>query len=164
MTFMVVLIAICVLPAILLAILKTNATITFLSFCTGYVLLRFVGEEAILAGTAMSGNRSPIIPSVAQIGIMLLPAVLSALVLRGSVTGPKLVANFIPGLAFGLLAALLTVPLLPGGVQYNIMQTEVWRILDNAKSLIAGGGILLSLMTLWLGHRRQHHDKHKKHH
>ncbi len=159
---MVVLIAIIVVPGILLTLLKTNATIAFLSLCAGYVLLRFSGEEVVLVASAV--NKTYVATQSAQIAVMVLPAVLSALVMRGTVSGPKLVANMIPALALGLLAALLVVPMLPGGIQYNMTHTEAWEILDKAKSLVAGGGILLSLMTLWLGHRR--HEKHgkKKHH
>lgn len=164
MLFTVVLITIIVLPAIILTLLKTNAVVTFLSLCAGYVLLTFIANDAILVASLVFPRAGPVVLSAVQIGVLMLPVILSALVLRGSVVGSKLVVNIIPALALGLVAALLVVPLLPNGVGSNITKTSVWAGLDKGKSLIAGVGILLSLITLWTGHKRSHRHAKGKHH
>ncbi len=164
MLFTVVLIAIILLPAIVLTLLKTNAVVTFLSLCAGYVLLTFIAGDAILAASLIFPRAGPVVISAVQISLLILPVILSALVLRGSVVGPKLVANTIPALALGLVAALLIVPLLPSGVGSDITKTSVWMWLDRGKSFVAGTGVLFSLMTLWFGHKRsQGHGKAKHH-
>lgn len=151
------------IPVLLLLWLRTNAAIVFLSLCAGSVLVKFVGDDASLVGAAL-GNNNQIVSQYAQLALLLIPVVLTALILRKSVTGPKGILNVLPAIGVGLVGVLLVVPLLPGGVQSSITATNGWKVLEHNRSIVVGASVFVSLLALWVSHRRGHHDKKKKHH
>jgi hypothetical protein len=156
----IVLIAAIAAPVALLLLLRSNAAIVFLSLCAGALLVRYVGDDAGLVGSAV-GNNSALTGQYFQIVLLLLPAALSTLFTMRSMRGAKLIINLLPALAVGFVGVILTVPLLPGGVQHNITSLNGWSILDHNKQIIVAAGVLVSLAVLWLvrpsHHKKRHH-------
>jgi hypothetical protein len=150
------------IPIVLILLLRSNGAIVFLSLCAGSVLVRYVGSDAlnVVSGRVSENN----LPSIVQIGLLLLPALLSLLLLRKSVPSSKLIFNALAAVAVGLVTAILLVPLLPGGVQANITNNSLWAKSGQYQSGIIAAGSLIALITLWLTHHgkgRHHHKKHK---
>jgi hypothetical protein len=150
------------LPLILAFVLRVNAGILFLALCAGSVLSEFVASDAIQIVNSIFPKSGDITASVVQLVLILLPAALTILFMRRSMTGTKTFINILPAAAAGLLTALLVVPVLPGGVRHNITSSQTWTIMQQFQSLIIGAGAFVSLLVLWS--TKPKHDKDKKHH
>ena len=149
-------------PILVLMILRINAGVVFSSLCLGYVLMQFLGNDAksfaelFMAHAAVSTN-------IMKLGLLLFPAVFTALFMIHTVRGVKLVMNVLPALAVGCLLALLVVPLLPPGLSHAITNLAAWRQAIRLQDLIVGAGALVSLLSLWLQRPRQNNKEHGKH-
>jgi hypothetical protein len=148
-------------PALLLMVLRANATLVFLSTCLGAVLLQLVGNDAndffgmFLPG--VSGNNL-------QIGLLLLPVILTTVFMIKSIDGAKMLFNILPALGTGFLLSLLLVPLLPGGESYALQHSESWHVVQQLQAGAVGATALLCLLSLWMQRPKGHPGgKHKKH-
>jgi len=148
------------MPALLLLLLRTNAAIVFLSLCAGALLVQFAGNEANLVGS-MLGNNRDVVSKYFELALLLLPVLISAILLRKSMAGPKGILNILPAIAVGVVGVLLAVPLLPPGPQSAITGLNGWTILERSKEIVVVVGVLVSLLALFLTH--PHGRKHKKH-
>ncbi len=153
---------IAVVPLLLILFLRSNAAVVFFSLCAGSVLVTFVGGDASDAvNRSISGANSG---NFAKIALLLLPALLSLWFLRKSVSPSKLLINTIAAVGAGLSAVVLLVPLLPGGVRYNIEQSQIWRQTNNYQGALLGATTVIAIVSLWLTNRHKDDGKHKKHH
>jgi hypothetical protein len=162
MTPIVLLGIIAAVPLLLILFLRSNAAVVFFSLCAGFVLVTFVGGDASDAiGKSVSGANSG---SFARIALLLLPAVLSLWFLRKSVSPTKLLINTIAAVGASLAVVLLLVPLLPGGVRFNIEQSQIWQQTDSYQGAVLGATTAIAIISLWLTNRHKDDGKHKKHH
>lgn len=147
-------------PALLLMILRVNASLVFLSTCLGAVLIQLVGTDA-------NDFFNMFFPSVPEnnlkLGLLLLPVVLTTVFMIKSVDGAKMAFNILPALGTGFLLAILIVPLMPGGQAYAIQQSQAWELVEQLQAGVIGACALLCLLSLWM-QRPKHHSKHKKPH
>ena len=74
-----------------------------------------------------------------------------------------MILNLLPAAGVGLLGALLVVPLLPGGVRYDILNSDIWYQIKQAQTVIVGSSALVCLLVLWMQRPKTGHGKHKKH-
>lgn len=151
-----------VIPVVLILVLRSNGPVIFLSLCVGAVLVRFVGSDAGLLGSAL-GNNAKAASSYSQLGLLLVPPVLSLFFLRHSIRGTKIVFNILPAIAVGLVGVLLAVPLLPGGVQHNMTGSNGWSLLVHQQEIVVIASSLVCLIVLWLAPHRDTDKKHHKH-
>ncbi|MGZ6005118.1 MAG: hypothetical protein ACXWLH_03115 [Candidatus Saccharimonadales bacterium] len=149
------------LPLILSFVLRVNAGILFLALCAGSVVSQFVSSDAVQLVNSFFPRSGDMTASVTQLVFLLLPAALTILFMRRSITGAKSMVNLLPAAASGLLTALLAVPLLPAGTRYGITGSQAWSVLQQFQSLIIGAGAFVSLLVLW--GTKPKHDKKKKH-
>lgn len=143
-------------PVLLLMILRVNAALVFLSTCLGAVLLQYVGSET---NDFFHTFLPKVDPSDIKLGLVLLPVVLTSIFMVKTVKGNKLVFNLLPALGTGLLLTLLLVPLLPSGIDKNIVASQTWHQLQDAQALIVGISALLCLFFLWLQRPKTGHDE-----
>jgi hypothetical protein len=164
MTPMALAIILIAVPVVVLTALRINATMVFLSLCLGQVLVQFVGEEAsrtigILASDGSSNQ------SMVSLGLLILPAALTALFMARTVKGSlKLTLNILPALAVGVLGFLLMEPHFTPGLRGAIESTIVWDIVKGLQVIVVGASAIISLFFLWLQRPKSHHDKDEKHH
>lgn len=149
------------LPVLAILLLRTHGAIVFLSLCAGSLLVHYVGNDAALVGSAISNNAS-ISNQYAQMALLLIPVILSAIILRGSMKGGKMIFNIIPAVAVGLVSVLLVVPLLPYGAQNAVTGTRGWDLLSHSQEVVVTASVLASLIVLWFSPYSSHHSK--KHH
>ena len=162
-----IILGLCILaPAILAFILRVNAAILFMSLCVGEVLVIFVSENA-------ASYLSPLYPtehisfSSMRLLLLLLPLVLTLLLMFHSVVGKsKLVLDLIPGIATGLLLALLLVPILPAGLSLNVQGSSIWHDYYHYQTVIVVFGALSSIIFMLLGRQNGKHSRSgkSKHH
>lgn len=150
------------LVAIALLLLRTNAGVVFFSLCAGSVLANQLGGEASLLSSTVIKN-GEINHGVVYIGMIVLPALLSAIFMRGSVKSSKFIFNLVPAVAVGALMALLVVPLLPADLRGLLSNNVTWDILQQYQPVILVGGIISSVLLLALTAHRPKKDKKKKH-
>ena len=148
------------LVALLLVVFRTNAGVVFFSVCAGSVLASQLGSDASLISSTVVKD-GDLNKSIAYIALIVLPALLSAIFLRGSVTSSKSVFNILPSVAVGALLALLIVPQLPPGVSGQALDSSAWGKLQDFQPIILVGGVISSVLMLYATHR--HGGKHKKH-
>lgn len=168
MTPVIILGAITLAPVILLMLLRINATLVFLSLCLGNVLVQFASKDVSNLLSLFSA-RAPGQVATANANIslilLLLPTVLTALFMIKTVRGNgKLALNLLPSVGVGVLGALLVVPLLPGGVHYDITNVSLWTQAQAAQGTVVGASATVCLLVLWMQRpKSSHDDKHSKH-
>jgi len=145
--------------ALLLVIIRTNAAVVFFSVCAGSVLATQLGSDASLLSSAVIKD-GDVNKSIAYIALIMLPAVLSAIFLRGSISSSQSFFNAFPALAVGLLLALLVIPQLPESLSADVLSSSAWGTLQEFQPIILVGGVISSVLLLWVTHR--HGGKHKK--
>jgi hypothetical protein len=151
------------LPVVLLMVLRINATLVFLSLCLGNLLVQFLGNDAqsLLNLAAKRGHSTSM--QVIELILLITPVVLTMVFMVKSVKGrTKLAWNLLPALAVGVVGALIVVPLLPSGMQHEILASKYWIQLIKVQSLVVAIATLICLLFLWM--QRPKHEKEGKHH
>lgn len=150
------------IPVVLLFWLRSNAAVVFLALCTGSVVAKYVSNSTNGPLNDLMAKLGPSSQNYVQIGIILLPAVITALLLRQHVSGAKMIINIIPAAMCGLAVAVLVVPLLPYGAKSLAESDKSWTMINQYQPLIFAGGALVSFLLLWSDHRKRgkHHGKH----
>lgn len=148
-------------PALLIVFMRSDAAVVLLSLCAGDLLVKYVGSDTANAVDKIAKQDTA---GWAYVGLLLLPAVLSILALRKSVSSVKMPINLVTAIATGVLAVILVVPLLPPDLNHQLTNNFLWDKLQQYQTAIIAGSIAIALVSLWLGgHNSKHgHKKHKK--
>lgn len=163
MTYLIILAALALVPALAVIALSVNGAIAFMSLCLGSVLVSYTSSDVTSVVTSFAAKQHTLSTNQwVQLGLLVVPFVLAILFTRGSVHGAKRYTNVLPGLASGLLFALLVIPLLSSGLQHHIQTQSAWKDLSNAQTAVVLGGAAFSLLFILVTHRTKK-DDHKKH-
>lgn len=158
-----VLVGLILLPLVVTYILKSNAVLAFLALCGGYTLQSFAGTD--IKNLLNTTNSSFITSDSVSLLLILLPAFITLIVCRGpssrKLDHPKVVINLLASIALGSAFLLTTVPYFAYIGSVNLTNSQAWDFLNKAQSEIIGIGVLLSLIFIWLNHRKPHSKKHK---
>lgn len=157
-----ILIALFVAPLLILMVLRSNATLVFLSLCLGYVVMQFLGGEA-QSFAQLFMTHATISANIMKLGLLLFPAVFTTLFMIGTQRGAKLAFNALPAIATGFLAAILIVPLLSPGLSHAVEMLSLWDQAMKLQALVIGAGALISLLFLWLQRPHKGRDEGKRH-
>lgn len=156
MTYLVILAAMALVPALAILALRVNGAIAFMSVCLGSVLVAYTSSDVTGLLTSFSSSKSILMTNqYTQLALLVIPFLLTILFTRGSVKGAKNITNMLPALATGLILALLAVPLLNSNIQRQIHKLPMWHQLSNAQTGVILGGALFSLVFLLFTHRRK---------
>lgn len=167
MTYLVLLAALALVPVLAILLLRVNGAIAFMSLCVGSVLIAYTSSDVTSVVSSLNPQHTLQANQWVQLGLLVIPFLLTILFTRGSVRGGKRYTNLLPALASGLLFALLITPLFSAGLQHHIEQQEIWRHLSSAQTAVVLGGAAFSLLFLLFTHRTRKSDepgkKHAKH-
>ena len=163
MTYLIVLIALALVPVLAIVLLRVNAAIAFMSLALGSVLVTYAAPDITTIFGGFSAGTGANQYQWVKLGLLVLPFLLTMLFTRKSVKGSKQWLNVLPALASGLLFALLVVPLLPADVQRQLHAQAGWKQLDNLQTAVVLGGTAFALLFLLLTHRKKHDDEGGKH-
>jgi membrane protease YdiL (CAAX protease family) len=155
MTPLIVLAALVLVPTLAILWLRVNGAIAFMSLALGSVLVTYTSSDVDGVLTSMSsGSTRLTVNQWSQLGLLVVPLLLTILFTRGSVKkSAKKLGNVLPALAAGLLTALLVVPLLPTDLQRQIHSQTAWTQLNNLQTAVILGGATFSLVFLLFTHR-----------
>lgn len=154
------LIALIAIVTALLLLLRTNTGVVFLAVCAGSVLLAAAGKDTDLLAHSL-GNSQPS-TNVVQAAVVLLPAIISAVVLRKRVVTTKMFLAVIPAFCSAIVALTLVYPFLSGSFQTTLTSGKGWSLIAQYYELIVVIGIVSSLFTLAFTVPKHHGDKHHK--
>ena len=145
-------------PAVLTFLLKSNAALSFLVLCAGFVLsTSVIGDlKNLLSQLNLSTASS-------TIGILLLavPLVLTLLLTRASAgKGLKFWLQLAAALCAGGLLALSVGPVLGSSSQFDVTNSSFWSNLQKIQSEVIGIGALISLLLIWFGGLK-HYSRHR---
>jgi hypothetical protein len=167
MTYLIVLLALALVPVVAILLLRVHGAIAFMSLALGSVLVTYTSSDvnAVFGGFSANGSLSKY--QWVQLGLLVVPFLLTILFTRKSVKGSKQALNALPALASGMLLALLVIPLLPADLQHHIHAQPLWRQLSNLQTAVILGGAAFSMLFLLVAHRKKHDGeadkKHGKH-
>jgi len=151
------------LPLVLVLLLRAHGAIAFMSLCLGSVLVTYAAPDMTEFLTQFGGFSTLLTDQWIKIGLLVLPLLLVLIFTQKAISGSKILLNFVPALATGLLLALLVIPLLPSNLQHTIEGYDAWQTLTNLRTAVLLGGAFFSLMSLLMTSRpSKHEDKHKK--
>jgi hypothetical protein len=164
----IVLSAIVLIPVVILMFLRINGALVFLSLCLGNVLVQFIAPDANSFLALFSAHVPKGVDTgnnAVKIVLLLLPVLLTAIFMIRTVRGRgRLALNLLPAAGVGMLGGLLIVPILPGGLSHNVIDSSLWAQAQRAQDLIVGGSALVCLFVLWLqrpttggGHKGKKH-------
>ena len=148
------------LPLLLGLIFRVSASHIFFSLMAGELLARYFGSEAGLIIDSFTRNRSA--GAYAEAIVLVLPMILTAFLLKGSLSKGKTLLHFVPLLVTGIVFAAFVLPILPTAVQAQVSSVKAGSELVNTSNLIIGGVVALQLVALWLLNGGKSHGK--KHH
>ncbi|HEU5005226.1 MAG TPA: hypothetical protein VFT49_04030 [Candidatus Saccharimonadales bacterium] len=142
-------------PAAITFFLKSNAALSYLALCAGFVLsTSVIGDlKHLLSETNLSVTSDTL-----ALVLLIAPYLLTLLVTRKvHEKGLFLYLNLIIALLGGGLLALSAGPLFGSSSNFDIVDSKFWTQLSNYQAAIIGAGAGLSLLMIWSG---RHHKKH----
>lgn len=149
------------LPLLLGLLFRVSTSHLFFSLMAGELLARYFGEEVGLVVNSITKNR--LVADYAEVAVILVPLILTALFLKGSLSKGKVIFHFAPLLITGIVLAAFLLPELPVDAQAQIKTIEAGRQLLDMSSAIVGGVVFLQLISLWLLNRPHGEHGKKKH-
>jgi len=152
-----------IVPILLVVLFRANGTTAFLSVCLGYLLAHFVSAD-IVEGLALFVKLDKlIVGDYLQLALLVLPVLLVLIFSKGSFHGgEKKFVHVLPGVAAGLLLALLAVEFMPKAMQADVKAFQYWRTMSNLQTGIVLFGTFFGLTHLFLD--RPKHEGHGKKH
>jgi hypothetical protein len=154
--FLVVLV---LLPTVLAFLLKSNASLAFLSLCGGFALVTLSGSDIQhLVGktriTSLTSNN-------VDLALLVVPLLFSLLLTFRSVSSKnRRYFQTIPALCAGGLLAIVAGPMFSDALQTNFSDSQLWKGLQDAQTYIVAAGLLSSLLLGWSAGSPRH-KKHK---
>lgn len=153
--------ALAFVPVLLALFLRVSAVFIFLSLVAGNLLVTYVGDDAGLSlGMFVKGANADFL---ANLGLLLLPVVLSLLFLRRTLPKSKFLLHLPALIASGLSLAVLALPLFDSNAQEQIFANQYGMMIRENQDIIIGATALMVLFIMWMTYRHKGDKKHKKH-
>lgn len=146
---LILLVLIGLVPVVMIVLFRVKAAFVFMSLAVGVILSNYVGDTALdMVQTFVRGYNATT-QSVVQLGLMIVPVLLTLLFLNRSLSSSKTIINIFPALLTGVTILFLVVPLLPPGTANGVYGTSIWMQLNPYQAALISGGALISLVQLW---------------
>jgi hypothetical protein len=131
-------------PLLLGLMFRVSVSHLFFSLMAGELLARYFGHD--LASTAPG--------SYGELLLILTPMLLTAYLLRGTLSKGKLMLNLAPLVLTGIIFAAFILPVLPLSAQDTVRTVSLGNWLMELNRVIIGGVVVLQLVALWLLNHR----------
>jgi len=143
-------------------ILRVNSILLFLSVVIGDLLSRHLGEDA--AWILANFTKDPNINNYTNIGLLLLPVILSLILLKKTVLGSRLFLQFVPLLLVCATLGSLIISYLPTSLSAEYYSSSIGKIAKQSSDvLIAATAVLVMLMAWFTFRESSHRTKKGKH-
>ncbi len=159
---LIVLAVIAGLPLLLSVLLRVKPLYLFVGIVTGYFWVQFLGSTAELVVSSMVHISNT--TAITNIGLQLLPVLLTLLLMRKTLSASALPFQFVLLVADSLLLTMFILPLLPAGVQGAIYQTHIGSLFNQAHDVTIAAVAALHLTVMFLTKPKLHgkRGKHSK--
>ncbi len=141
------------LTFVLINLLRVKASYVFLALAAGNILTNFVSDGALDFMQYFIKNYSENSMAITNVLLLVLPALITMLLLRKSVSGPNAITNLLPAALTGVMAVYLVVPLLSPGTSSNIIASQQWSQLLQYQTVLVGTAVFIAMLQLWSGGR-----------
>ena len=151
------------LPAVLTYFLKSNAAVGFLALCGGFAAITLSGSdiEHLIGQTKITSLTS----NNVDLALLVVPLLFTLLLTYGSISSKSgRYFSIIPAVCAGCLLAIVAAPMFSNALQMNVTDSNLWKNLKDLQSYVVAGGLIASLLLIWIGgfgHARSHSQKHK---
>jgi divalent metal cation (Fe/Co/Zn/Cd) transporter len=147
-------------PAIIAFLLKSNAALSFLALCAGFVVISFAGSDI----KSLTGELNFSISSgILNLSLLIMPLLFTLLFTKGKAkNGFGRALHLTIALFAGVLLALAGVPLLNESLRSGFSDSDIWAQLQKAQAIVVGVGVFLSLVVMWAKNLKRSKDKKKK--
>ena len=159
MTGPIILAAIIAFPVVLGLIFRVSTSHIFFSLMAGELLGRYFGHDVENQAKAVAGNMD--FHGYGEIALLVLPMILTAIFLKGSISRGKTVLHVVPLIVTGVIFAAFLIPILPQNIQDQIEGFSLGAAFMDLNKAIIGAMIAVQLISLWLLNRKSHEKKHK---
>ncbi|MEK7603145.1 MAG: hypothetical protein AAB459_02800 [Patescibacteria group bacterium] len=150
------------LPLFLALIFRVNAILLFLSVAIGGLLARHLGEDA--AWILANFIKDPNLAAYTNIGLLLLPVLLTLVLLKKTVVGSRLFLQFIPLLLVSAMLGSVVISYLPVTLSDSVYANPIGKIVKQSTDvLIAATAVLMMLMAWFTFREPPHRTKKSKH-
>lgn len=144
---------------------RVSASALFFSVMAGDLIGRYFHHEAEAFGR--STFKSNTAADYAEALLILMPVLLTAIFMHGSISRGKTLLHIVPLAITGLVLAAFVLPILPYEIQQQVMTVPLGKQLLDTHNMIIGVIVFLQLISLWLLNKapgEPHHGrkKHKK--
>jgi hypothetical protein len=135
-------------PAAITYLLRSNAALSFLALCAGFVLsISVIGDLKQL----LSDINLTVTQSTLGLILLLVPLVITLLLSRGSKRGGLTFwLQLVVALCAGGFLVLSIAPILASSSEFDLSKSNFYDQLEKFQSLIIGTGAALSLALVWL--------------
>lgn len=146
-----------ILPLVLGIVFRVGAPHLFFSLMAGELLARFFGHDVEKLASDSISSQAP--DRYGELILLILPMLLTAFFMRGTVTKSKTILNIIPLAITGVVLGAFVFPLLSLGLQDQINETFVGGWILNLNRSIIGVVVVFQLIYLWLFGRSEKSKK-----
>ncbi len=147
------------IPAALISLFRSKASMVFMALCAGSVLTAYASGTVVELLNIFSTNDSDTALAIVKIGLLVVPAFITLLLVSRTMNGAKTMMNIFPAILTGITVLFLVVPLLPPGTKYGIAATSLWSQLLQYQAVLVGSAVFICLLQLWGGARGSHHKR-----
>lgn len=153
--------------AIILLVIRTNASIVFLALCAGSVLDEFATKNIANINGKLDNTVLPkyftLRQTSVELAILLIPPILVAIIMKHGKGGHKFGFQIIPAIATGLVGLLLALPYLSYSFQKSLTKGQAWTLIEQYQVLIVAVSIVAVLiMVVMSSYLRISSSKHHK--
>lgn len=142
-------------------IFRVNAIFLFLSLAVGELLVRYIGDDAVLAVNMFS--RAELTAPIVRLTLLLFPLVLTLVFLKKTMPRSKVVLQLLPLWVIGLAVASLAITYMPDAMAKEILALPAGGVLNQSQNLVVALAAVLAFLLAVHEHRfrGKHHLKHK---
>jgi cytochrome bd-type quinol oxidase subunit 2 len=147
-------------PLAITFLLKSNAALSFLALCAGFVVsTSVIGDLKHLLSEANLSLTDSTLATILIIAPLLITLLLTR---RANTRGFKFWLQLAVALCAGGLLALSLGPVLTSSGQFDITSSRFWGDLQKIQSWVIGGGALLGLLLVWSKSYKSHDHKKRR--
>lgn len=140
---------------------RVHAALLFMAVATGALLQQTVGESTALALAAFIKDGP--VEMVANIGLIVLPVILTLVFLRKSMKKKEVLLQVVPLVAASLALAAVLMPFLPAGTEDALRSVPSGALLVQSLDVTVAVAAVLNLMLAWRSFHHKDEDAQGKH-
>lgn len=150
------------IPLVLALVLRVNAILLFLSVAIGGLLARHLGEDA--AWILANFIKDPNITNYTNIGLLLLPVLLTLILLKKTVIGSRVFLQFLPLLLVNAMLGSIIISYLPTAVSDTYYASSIGKIVKQSTDVLIAATAVIAMLMAWFTFREPPHRSKKSKH